>query len=149
MRHTRKNLHLSLSRRELLGSGAAAVGAAMAAHTVAAAVPAGPQVKLGPDLYKVTQRRDDKWLAQWLKNPEAMLKSDAAVKQMLDKYKVPMPNQNLSDEEIREFLAYFKWADANLRPQGATQPQPAAPGTAKNPSETLSATPMANGEKKK
>src|SRR6185295_10698608 len=42
--------------------------------------------KLGPDLYKVTQRRDDKWLAQWLKNPEAMLKSDAAVKQMLDKY---------------------------------------------------------------
>ncbi len=41
-----------------------------------------------------------------------------------------MPNQNLSDEEIREYIAYFKWADANVRPQGTTQPQPAAPGTA-------------------
>ena len=72
-----------------------------------------------------------------------MLASDATAKALLDKYKIPMPNQNLSEPEIREYLAYFKWADANIRPQGATQTQPAAPGTAKNPSETLSATPMA------
>jgi len=63
-------------------------------------------------------------------------------KQMLDKYKVPMPNQNLSDAEIAEYVEYFRWADANLRPVGATQPQPAAPGTARNPSETRSATPI-------
>ena len=68
---------------------------------------------------------------------------------MLEKYKVPMPNQNLSDEEVREYIAYFKWADTNLRPQGKTQPQPAAPGTAKNPSETYSATPMSEPDKRK
>ena len=99
--------------------------------------------KLGPDLYQVTKRHDEAWLARWLKSPEQMLASDATAKALLDTYKIPMPNQNLSEAEIREYLAYFKWADANIRPQGATQPQPAAPGTAKNPSETLSAAPMA------
>jgi nitrite reductase (NO-forming) len=99
--------------------------------------------KMGPDLYKVTQRRDTAWLTKWLHNPEQMIKAgDPAAKQMLDKYKVPMPNQNLSDEEIKQFIEYFKWADANVRPQGETQPQPAVPGSVKNPSETFSATPM-------
>ena len=71
-----------------------------------------------------------------------MLQSDPHAKAMLDKWKIPMPNQNLSDAEVREYQAYFRWADANVRPQGSAQPQPAAQGTAKNPSETLSATPM-------
>jgi nitrite reductase (NO-forming) len=78
-----------------------------------------------------------------------MLQSDATAKQLLDKYKVPMPNQNLSEAEIKEYLDYFRWADANIRPQGATQPQPAAPGTARNPSQTFSATPVGAAEKTK
>ena len=39
-------------------------------------------------------------------------------KAMLEKWKIPMPNQSLSDEEIRQYLAYFKWADQNLQPKG-------------------------------
>ena len=96
--------------------------------------------KLGPDVYGVTRRREDAWLVRWMKNPEKMLQSDPIAKEMLARYKVPMPNQNLSDGEVREYVAYFKWADTNLRPQGTTQPQPAAAGTAKHPSETTSAT---------
>jgi len=107
----------------------------LACHTIAGGD------KLGPDLFGVTKRRDAPWLARWLKNPDAMLKSDATAKQMLDKYKVPMPNQNLSDEEIREFIAYFKWADANLKPQGERQPQTSATGTALPPNQTLSGSP--------
>ncbi|MEP7057033.1 MAG: c-type cytochrome, partial [Caldimonas sp.] len=75
--------------------------------------------KLGPDLHGVTKRRDDAWLTRWLKAPEQMLQSDAAARQMLDKYKLPMPNQGLSDAEIRAYLAYFKWADAHLPPAPA------------------------------
>jgi nitrite reductase (NO-forming) len=71
--------------------------------------------KLGPDLHQVTRRRDAAWLGKWLKDPDGMLKSDAAAKEMLAKYKVPMPNQSLSDEEIREYIAYFRWADENIR----------------------------------
>jgi nitrite reductase (NO-forming) len=100
--------------------------------------------KLGPDLYGITKRRDKAWLTKWLKNPEQMLQTDAAAKELLDKYKVPMPNQNLSDEEIKEYLEYFRWADTNLQPRGKEQPQPAAPGTARTPSETQSAAPMPN-----
>jgi nitrite reductase (NO-forming) len=99
--------------------------------------------KPGPDLYGVWKRRSDAWLAKWLKTPEQMLTSDADAKAMFDKYKVPMPNQNLSGEEIREFVAYFKWADVNLRPQGKEQPQPAAPGTALPPHKTASGSPGA------
>jgi nitrite reductase (NO-forming) len=89
----------------------------------------------------VTKLRNDPWLTRWLKSPEQMLKTDADAKALLDKYKVPMPNQNLSDKDIREFIAYFKWADENLRPKGEQQPQPAAPGTTLPPERTLSGSP--------
>ena len=89
--------------------------------------------------HRVTKRRDTAWLGKWLKSPEQMLQSDATAKELLGKYKLPMPNQNLSDAEIQSFVESFQSADTNLRPQGTTQPQTAAPGTAKNPSETLSA----------
>ena len=103
----------------------------------------GGSDKLGPDLYGVSKRRTDNWLAKWLKSPEQMLQSDADAKSMLDKYKLPMPNQNLSDSEIAEYISYFHWADTNLRPQGKEQPQAAAPGTALPPNKTLSGSPGA------
>jgi nitrite reductase (NO-forming) len=107
----------------------------IACHTI------GGGDKVGPDLYGVTKRRDAGWITQWLKSPETMLQSDPVAKQLFDKYKVPMPNQNATDAEIHQYIEYFRWADANLRPVGSMQPQPAAPGSAKPPSETLSATP--------
>lgn len=79
--------------------------------------------KLGPDLHLVTKRRDDAWFTRWMKDPEGMVKTDPIGKEMLAKYKVPMPNQNVSDQEIREYLAYFKWADANIQPRGKAQPK--------------------------
>jgi nitrite reductase (NO-forming) len=97
--------------------------------------------KLGPDIYSVTKRQSEAWLTRWLKSPDAMLKSDADAKALLGKYKVPMPDQNLSDQEIREFIAYFKWADANLQLKGTQQPQQAAAGTALQPNQTLSGSP--------
>jgi nitrite reductase (NO-forming) len=105
----------------------------LACHTI------GGGDRLGPDLYGVTKRQDAGWIARWLKSPETMLKTDEAAKQLLAKYKVPMPNQGLNDAEIKDYVAYFKWADANLRPQGNVQPQPAAPGSALPPGRTFSA----------
>ena len=97
--------------------------------------------KLGPDLYGVTKRHDQAWLARWLKSPEQMLQTDAKAKAMLEKWKVPMPNQGLSDEEVKQYLAYFKWADENLQPRGASQPQPSKPGTSLPPGRTPSGMP--------
>jgi len=73
----------------------------------------GQGKKLGPDLAGVTRRRTDAWLGKWLKSPEIMLQTDADAKALLkDANNIPMPNQNLSEAEIREFVRYFHWADS-------------------------------------
>jgi nitrite reductase (NO-forming) len=73
--------------------------------------------KLGPDLAGVTKHRDLQWLTRWLKDPEGMLKTDAEAKKMLKEYNnIPMPNQSLTDAEVRQFVKYFQWYDA--QPKG-------------------------------
>ena len=68
--------------------------------------------KLGPDLAGVTKRRNEGWLVKWLRNPEKMLESDPDAKAMLKAYNnLPMPNQNLPEAEIRQYLKYFRWYD--------------------------------------
>lgn len=104
----------------------------LACHTIAGGD------RLGPDLYGVTKRREEAWLVRWMRDPEGMAKSDPIGREMLAKYKVPMPNQHLDDAEIRQYVAYFRWADAHLQPQGKGQPQPADPAASKPPSETVS-----------
>lgn len=63
---------------------------------------------VGPDLENVHERREEQWLAQWLRDPEEMLKSDPQAKKLLAEFNnVPMPDQNLSEEEIQQLLAYL------------------------------------------
>jgi len=79
----------------------------LACHSV------GQGKKLGPDMVGVTKRRTEDWLTRWLRSPEKMLESDPHAKAMLKEYNnLPMPNQNLSDTEIRQYIQYFRWADA-------------------------------------
>jgi len=99
--------------------------------------------KLGPDLFGVTKRQDVAWLTRWLHDPDQMLKTDADAKKLLEKYKVPMPNQSMTDEGIKDMIAYFRWADENLQLHGTEQPQ-VAPGASKPPSQTFSASPMSS-----
>ena len=80
----------------------------------------GQGKKLGPDLAGVTKRRSEAWLAKWLKAPEAMLQTDADAKAMLKEYNnLPMPNQSLGDAEIRQYIKYFQWIDA--QPAGSVK----------------------------
>lgn len=79
----------------------------LACHSV------GEGRKLGPDVAGVTKRRSKEWLARWLKEPEKMLQTDADAKAMLKEYNnIPMPNQSLTDAEIKQYLKYFEWIDA-------------------------------------
>jgi nitrite reductase (NO-forming) len=88
----------------------------LACHTI------GQGKKLGPDLAGVTKRRRDDWLARWLKSPETMLKSDADAKALLTEYNnIPMPNQSLTDSEIKQYIKYFHWVDS--QPAGAATAQ--------------------------
>lgn len=78
----------------------------LACHSV------GQGKKLGPDIAGVTKRRSNAWLEKWLKSPEKMLETDADAKAMLKEFNnIPMPNQSLSDAEIKQYLKYFHWID--------------------------------------
>jgi nitrite reductase (NO-forming) len=71
----------------------------------------------GPTWPGVTRRRDDDWLARWLKSPEKMLATDPQAKATLKEYNnLPMPNQNLSETEIQQYLRYFHWSAAQPTP---------------------------------
>jgi nitrite reductase (NO-forming) len=84
----------------------------LACHTI------GGGKKLGPDLAGVTKHRSADWLTRWLKDPEAMLKTDEHARAMLKEYNnIPMPNQSLTDAEVRQFIKYFQWYDA--QPKGS------------------------------
>jgi nitrite reductase (NO-forming) len=73
---------------------------------------------VGPDLLGVTERRDERWLTSWLKSPEMMTAHDDTAKALLKRYQVQMPNQNLTPDEMKELLLYFKWAGKNPPPPG-------------------------------
>jgi nitrite reductase (NO-forming) len=80
----------------------------------------GQGPKMGPDLAGVTQRRNEDWLARWLKSPEQMLKTDADAQAMLKQFNnIPMPNQNLSDAEVKQYISFFRWFDS--QPPGSAQ----------------------------
>lgn len=68
----------------------------------------------GPDLHGITKFLGEAWIARWLRDPAPMLATDPHAKAQLAKYKVPMPNPELTEEQIRELIAYFAWADATI-----------------------------------
>jgi nitrite reductase (NO-forming) len=71
----------------------------------------GGGAKVGPDLQGVTQRHDDAWLTKWLLDTEKMQQSDPVAKQLVTKYRMPMPNPGLKQEEVRRLLKFFHWSD--------------------------------------
>ncbi len=64
---------------------------------------------VGPDLAGVNDKRPEDWLLKYIKSQDAVLKSgDKTAKALLDEYKVPMPDQALSDIQIKAVLAHIK-----------------------------------------
>jgi nitrite reductase (NO-forming) len=88
----------------------------------------GKGVVIGPDLLGVTARRDERWLTAWLKSPETMLAHDDTAKALLERFKVPMPNQELTPTDIARLIKYFRWTGTAPPPAGtdttAARPTP-------------------------
>ncbi len=72
------------------------------------------KVSSGPDLTGVLQRHEngEKWVYDFIKNPEKMY-DDPYVKSMIDYFNLRMPNQGMSDQEVKDIIEYFKWVDEN------------------------------------
>ena len=61
----------------------------------------------GPDLLMVDKRRDDKWLKSWILNPEKHY-NEPDIEAMRQKYKLAMPNQNVSEKDVGKIIKYLK-----------------------------------------
>ena len=61
----------------------------------------------GPDLLMVDKRRSDEWLTSWITNPEHHMK-DADIEAMRQQYKLAMPDQNVSDKDVKKIITYLK-----------------------------------------
>jgi len=61
----------------------------------------------GPDLLMVDKRRSDEWLKDWILHTEKHLK-DPDIEAMRQRYKLAMPNQNVSEEDVDKLIQYLK-----------------------------------------
>lgn len=69
---------------------------------------------IGPPLHGVTKRRRPEWIMNMILNPEKMVMEDDTARSLLGKYIAPMANQNLTEEDARAVLEYFRQVDASL-----------------------------------
>lgn len=70
------------------------------------------QKSIGPSLAGVSQRRSPEWIMNMILNPEKMIKEDPIAKKLLiESHMAVMANQNLSEEQSRAILEYFRSYD--------------------------------------
>lgn len=64
---------------------------------------------IGPAPKGILERRTPEWIMNMILNPEEMVKEDPLAKELLIEFNgSPMANQNLSEEEARQILEYFR-----------------------------------------
>lgn len=75
-----------------------------ACHTI------GKGKLVGPDLKGVNERHDKEWLHSFIRSSQTMVKNGdpIAVKLFEENNKIPMPDNNLTDEQIDNILAYIE-----------------------------------------
>ncbi len=68
---------------------------------------------IGPAMAGITERRSPEWIMNMILNPEEMIQKDPIAKQLLlESNMAVMANQNLTEEEARSILEYFRMLDA-------------------------------------
>ncbi|HWY99379.1 MAG TPA: cytochrome c [Bacteroidia bacterium] len=75
-----------------------------ACHTV------GNGKLVGPDLKGVETRHTESWMLKWIKSSQAMVQAGdkEAVKLFADNSSIPMPDQALTDDQIKTILGFIK-----------------------------------------
>jgi mono/diheme cytochrome c family protein len=75
-----------------------------ACHTI------GKGKLIGPDLKGVHERHDEAWLISFIRSSQTMIKNGdpVAVKLFEENNKIPMPDNNLTDDQIKGLLMYIK-----------------------------------------
>ena len=68
-----------------------------------------PLVKyVGPAPVGVLDRRSPEWVMNMILNPQEMVQKDPVAMELLKRYLAPMADQNLTEDEARKVLEYFR-----------------------------------------
>jgi len=63
---------------------------------------------VGPAPAGILERRTPEWIMNMILNPDEMVQKDPIAKALLAEYLSPMANQNLTEEQARAVLEYFR-----------------------------------------
>lgn len=63
---------------------------------------------VGPAPKGIMERRSPEWIMNMILNPDEMVQKDPIAKALLAEYLSPMANQNLTEEQARAVLEYFR-----------------------------------------
>ena len=63
---------------------------------------------IGPSLAGVTERRTPEWIMNMIMDPKGMVANNALAKELLAEYSAPMANQNMTEDQARAILEYFR-----------------------------------------
>ncbi len=82
--------------------------------------------RVGPDLYKVTERRTKEWLVGYLTKTDQYLENDPDAIELLKRFNnARMPDPKFTKAQAEGMLAYLKAASAGIKaPATAGQPEP-------------------------
>ena len=114
-------------------------GSCSACHSI------GEGREVGPDLKGVSERRSEDWLLKAIRSFQSLAKSgdkDAAA--LIAEYKMRMPDQSLSEAQIRKILAHIK--EAGSAPAAAAPQAPALAAAAQTPGAPPAAVAAADPE---
>ncbi|MCM2301400.1 MAG: cytochrome c [Flavobacteriaceae bacterium] len=63
---------------------------------------------IGPAPIGIFERRSPEWIMNMILNPEEMVQKNDIAKKLLAEYIAPMANQNLTEDEARAVVEYFR-----------------------------------------
>lgn len=63
---------------------------------------------IGPAPKGIMERRSPEWIMNMILNPDEMVQKDPIARALLAEYLSPMANQNLTEEQARAVLEYFR-----------------------------------------
>lgn len=66
---------------------------------------------VGPPLKDVTKRRRPEWIMNQILNPAEMIEKDKVAKELFTQYMVPMTFQDVTIDDSRAILEYFRAVD--------------------------------------
>ena len=70
---------------------------------------------VGPPLKDVTKRRKPEWIMNMILNPQQMTQENPVAKQLFATYLVQMTFQDVTQDDARAILEYFRTNDENLQ----------------------------------